>query len=90
MKSDIVKIVADKLNYYLEQKNMSIYELAKRSKKTYSSTYRVVHGLNKTTVTFANIEKLADALNVSAIDLITPLPELPEDMDDPPKEQKKI
>lgn len=87
MRSDIVKIVADKLNYYLEQKNMSIYELAKRSKKTYSSTYRVVHGLNKTTVTFANIEKLAEALNVSAIDLITPLP---EDMDDPPEEQKKI
>lgn len=71
---NIVNIVSDRLKYYLAKKNMSIYELAKRSNKAYASTYKVVHGKNRKTVTFENLEKLANALDITITDLITPLP----------------
>lgn len=86
MKSN-VEIVSKRLQYHLKEKNLTVYAFAKMIGKKSQGVYRIVMGKNKRYISEKVIEEYAEALGLNTNDLLTPLPDY---LDDPPKEQKKI
>lgn len=69
------EIVAKRLQYYLGNRKITIYEFAKMVNKNYSYVYKVVMNKYNYTPKMGMIELFAKALEVDPLDLLTPLPD---------------
>ena len=69
------KNLAERSQYYLLKKGMSIFQLSKRINRVYSFTYRLVNNKNKLFIEEKSVELLATEFGVSPQVMISPLSE---------------